>query len=106
MVEGHARGAGSCGVAGDGDLVSRLKRVSAEACAGHLVRIAHFGAPMRHDALGVGHVEEQAAMGIGPKPIGDRSLERDQFLRFVGHARSMMREQRLIAGQKNQEQER
>ena len=82
------------GVPRDRQLVPWLKNIPAKAGFGQAVRIAKFGAPMYHLTLVVRHVDQKAAMGIGPKPFRHGSLQRDLFVPHVSNTRSVVRQQR------------
>src|SRR5207245_3596554 len=71
-------------MAGNGDLVAWLLVVLVDAGHGERVRIAEFGAPMLHVTFVIGHVEQNAAVGVGPKPFGYGSIQDNLlFLTFV-----------------------
>src|ERR1700681_4597863 len=51
---------------------------------------------MHHFAFVVRHVEQNAAVRIGPDPLGHGPLQSDFFLRFVGNTSSVMCEKRSV----------
>src|SRR5947209_11045416 len=53
-----------------GDLVARLQDIFAQARHRECMRIPQLRAPMFDATLVIGHVEQNAAMGVGPNPFG------------------------------------
>src|SRR4029077_8259020 len=90
----YARRAGPGRVSGDGYFVPGLQQILAKARAGQHVRIAQLGAPMHDVALLVRHVEQNAAMGVGPNPFCDCPLQRYPLVLLIRHASSVVCEQR------------
>jgi hypothetical protein len=93
MKKFQAWGAGFRGVPRNRQLVPWFKHFPAKAGFRQTVWIAKFGAPMYHFAFVVRHVEQKAAMGIGPKPFRHSSLQCDLFVPHVRNTRSVVRQQ-------------
>src|ERR1700688_3440887 len=77
-------------MSGNGDFVSWLQDILAQASHGERMGIPQFCAPMFDATLVIRHVEENAAMRVGPNPFGYSSLQCDHLFRVIGHTRSVV----------------